>query len=372
MDALIRLTECQFSTQAYGASSASARLAFEVAPAAGELAVHRARLWIARTRGLTDPSFDSRDGLPEIAAASASFEAAGDVDGLLDAETMRMFIHLNHAHWRECARAARNGWERARATGRDRRRDEFAGWLANALAWGTEPVDSGLAIIDELLRATTRRSERAELLACAAHLHAYAGDPAAVEAAWSEGMAIRMELGLTLRGGDFRRAEIDHALGDPVAALAAARRSEALLAEAGETGMRSSIVGIAGDICLDLGDLDEALRLAAESQRLTAPDDAVSQILWRRIEGVARARRGEHDEADRLTGEAVALAATTDSIEIANAWLARAEVLQLAGRFAEARAAAADSRTAHAAKGFVHGVRRAEARLAELDALEPA
>ena len=372
VDALIRLTECQFSTQAYGASSASARLAFEVAPAAGELAVHRARLWIARTRGLTDPSFDSTEGLPEIAAASAAFEAAGDVDGLLDAEAMRLFIHLNHAHWRDCARAAQIGWERARATGRDRRRDEFAGWLANALTWGTEPVDSGLAIIDELLRVTTRRSERAELLACAAHLHAYAGDHSAVETAWSEAMAIRMELGLTLRGGDFRRAEVDHALGDLVAALAAARRSEALLAEAGETGMRSSIVGIAGDICLDLGDLDEALRLAAESQGLTAPDDAVSQILWRRIEGVARARRGQHDEADRLTGEAVALAATTDSIEIANSWLARAEVLQWAGRFVEARAAAADARSAHAAKGFVNGVRRADARLVALDAVAPA
>lgn len=94
--------------------------------------------------------------------------------------------------------------------------------------------------------------------------------------------------------------------------------------------------------------------------------------MWRRVEGVARARRGEVDEADRLSAEAVELAQTTDSVEIAEASLARAEVLQCAGRHEDARAAAAVARSWFAAKGYANGVRRADARLAPLSAGEPA
>jgi hypothetical protein len=321
---------------------------------------------------MTDPTYDTGAGLPTIEAAAAAFEAAGHVDGLLDADAMRTMIPLNHARWRDCARAAQVGWERAGANGRDRLRDQFAGWLANALVWGPEPVGTGLSIIGDLLRTTTRRSARAGLLACAAQFHAYAGDAAAVEVAWDEAMAIRTELGLGTAGADFRRTAIEDALGNTAASLAAARRCEAMLAAAGETGMRSTIVAFGGHACLDIGDEDEALRLAAEGRSLSAPDDAVSQILWRRIEGVGRARRGELDEADRLTAEAVAIASTTDSIEIAEAALARAEVMQLAGRGGEARVAAVDARTWFAAKGFLNGVRRADARLAALDAAAPA
>ena len=370
--AIIRLADCQFNAQAYGAAAATARLAAEVAPAVGDLAMHRARLWIALTRQATDPTFDSTEGLPEVEAAAAAFADVGEIDGLLDADSVRVFIHTTHARWRDCAQAARVGWERARGTGRDRSRDEFAGLLAGALTAGPEPVGAGLVVIGDLLRATARRSARAGLLSFAAQLHAYAGDAAAVEAAWDEAMAIRAELGIGTASADFLRAEIEYALRNPGASLAAAWRCEATLAEAGETAMRSTIVALAGHVCLDLGDEDEALRLAAEGRSLSQPDDALSQIMWRRVEGVVRARRGQLDEADRLTAEAVAIAATTDSAEIAEASLARAEVLQLAGRYDEARAAAADARSRFAAKGYANGVRRADARLAALSAREPA
>ena len=363
---LIRLAGCQFETEAYGAAASTARLAAEIAPVVGDLAVHRARLWIASTRGMTDPSYDTGSGLPVAEAAAAAFEAAGDIDGMLDADAMLVMIALNHARWRESASAARTGWERARASGRDRDRNHFAGLLANALTWGPEPVDSGLRLIDELLRTTARRSWQATLLSCAAHLHAYAGDLAAVDAAWAAADAIRVELGQGIRGEDFRRAEIDRALGDPGASLAAARRNEALLAAAGETGQRSTIVSIAAQACLALGDEEEALRLAGEGRRLTSPDDAVSQFMWRSVESVARARRGELEEADRLSAAALLIAGTSDSCGAGDVWLARAEVLQLAGRHEEARAAATKARAIFAAKGFVNAVGWADARLASI------
>jgi hypothetical protein len=55
------------------------------------------------------------------------------------------------------------------------------------------------------------------------------------------------------------------------------------------------------------------------------------------------------------------MATSTDSGVIGEAWLARAEVLTLAGRRPEALQAAEQARAAYAAKGFVNGVRWAEA-----------
>jgi class 3 adenylate cyclase/tetratricopeptide (TPR) repeat protein len=372
-DTLVHLVACRWSTGAFGAFAEAAFLIAEVAPAVGELAVLRSRLWVGAARGVVDPSYVTLDGLATVEEATKAFEAAGDVDGLLDADSMRSQIHLNQARWRETGDAARVGWERARAAGRDRMLHLFARWLANAMTWGMEPVDSGLATIRELLATTSRRSARQALLMCAAHLHAYAGDRAAADSAVDEAMATRDELGLGRGHADFRLAEIERALDDPEASLAAARRNEAWLAAAGETGMRSTIVVIAGLACLTLGDHEEALRLAAEGRRLAAPDDAISQVLWRAVEAVARARRGEHDAADHLSVESLDIASRTDGIGGADAWLARAEVLHLGGRLAEARAAALEARATYAAKGFVNGVSWAEARLASLgDAAAPA
>ncbi|MBI2780909.1 MAG: hypothetical protein HYX55_03800 [Chloroflexi bacterium] len=61
-----------------------------------------------------------------------------------------------------------------------------------------------------------------------------------------------------------------------------------------------------------LGQNDEASWAAAEARRLAAPDDAVTQILWRAAESVAPARLDEGAEVDRLSLEAVAVAADTD------------------------------------------------------------
>ncbi len=371
-EALLHLAGCRRGTQEHAGLADAARLAAEVAPAVGDLAVLRSRLLVAEARAFTDPTYSISDEPAIIDEALPVFEAAEDVEGLLDVDWIRTYIAMTRARWRESAAAARVGWERAGAHGRDRVRQQFAGMLANALTWGPAPVAGGLAQIDELLASTSRRTARLWLLECAAHLHAYGGDRAATEARWAEAMAIGDELGQARGVADFRRAEIDRALGDPAASLAAARRSDERLAAGGETGMRSTIVGIAGQACLELGDEGEALRLADEGRRLAAPDDAVSQFLWRLVESVALARRGEHAEADRLSREAIEVCARTDALaSTADTWLARADVLQLAGRIDEARAAARASREAAAAKGFVNAVRWADERLARPRAPRP-
>jgi class 3 adenylate cyclase len=360
-DALIRLADSRFSAQDYGGAMEAAVTSRAVAPSVGDLAVHRAGIWVASARSLTDPAYRLSDAWEELAAATAAFQAAGDVDGLLDADSLAQQIHLNLAHWSEAAAASRVGWERAAAHGRDRERDSFAAWLANAVTWGSTSVADGLATIDELLRTTTRRSVLGVLYSCAAQLCAYAGDRAGVESAWNSLTTIFEELGRPLAFADFRRIEIERALGDFSSALPVARRLEARLAATGETGMRSTVVVLAGWICVQIGDDAEAWRLVEECRRLTADDDAVSQIMWRAVASVVLARRGEPGDADRVSLEGTQMASSTDSGVIGEAWLARAEVLNLAGRRPEALEAAERARSAYAAKGFVNGVRWAEA-----------
>jgi hypothetical protein len=164
-------------------------------------------------------------------------------------------IHLNLAHWNEAAQASRTGWRRAVAHGRDRQRDRFAAWLANAVAWGSTPVVGGLATINELLQTTTRRSVLGALYSSAAQLCAYADDRAGVDAAWNSLTTIFEELGRPIAFADFRRLEIERALGSEFSsALPVARRLEARFASTGETSMRSTVVVMAGWICMRSGD----------------------------------------------------------------------------------------------------------------------
>jgi tetratricopeptide (TPR) repeat protein len=124
------------------------------------------------------------------------------------------------------------------------------------------------------------------------------------------------------------------------------------------------MVGLEAWILVLQGHDEEADRAAGESRRLGAEDDAVTQLLWRMAKGLVLARRGELDEADRITRECVEIADATDSMDVGTAWLVRAQVLVMLGRRDEAMEAARRSRELYALKGWVSGIRRAEAVLA--------
>jgi len=63
-------------------------------------------------------------------------------------------------------------------------------------------------------------------------------------------------------------------------------------------------------------------------------------MLWRQVQALVRADRGEHGEADSLAREAVAIADRTDALNSqADAYCDLSEVLAAAGRAHEAVAA---------------------------------
>jgi len=201
-------------------------------------------------------------------------------------------------------------------------------------------------------------------------LHGVVGDRSAGEAAAAEAAAISDELGE--RRHWFRYAFMEYALDNIPAALDAARAEVAALAALSETGARSTMVGLQAWMLALTGDSEAALQAADESRQLGAQDDAVTQIIWRMAAGLGHGQLGNLEEADRLTAEAIELAASTDSLSAADAWEARARVLAMLGRRSEMLHAAGRARELHAAKGSVNFVRRLDRFLAEQEAAAPA
>jgi len=328
----------------------------------GGLAAVRGRLWVAAARAWTDPQFQVSSTRREVEAAIREFEASGNVEAILDGYQAMMMIDLNVAHWNDSGDSARRGLAFAAEHGIENRRGDFAAWLANALLWGPSPAAESITTIEALLAAEPRRLTRASLLSSIAVLRGVMGNRAGAEAAELEAAAIRRELGS--RKTEFRHAYMAYAIGDLERAAQLAREEAVDLERRGETGMRSTMVGLEAWIHALAGDAERAAAAAEESRRLAAADDAVSQILWRAGAGLAAARSAP-DEADRITSEAVAIAEGTDSIDVPTAWEARATTLLILGRPVEASEAARRARELYAAKGSVNGLRRIEALISE-------
>ena len=360
-DTLILLIDVAFNSD-LSANIAWAELIVKVGAELGEVATRRAELWVSATRGYADPAFLLSDIEAEVEAAARDFEAAGEVDALLEAILVQNLIHLNAAHWADTEKAARRGLDLATRYGRERRREDFADWLTNSLCWGQTHAAEGIATIEAMLPSARRRLTRAWMMQAISLLRAFLGDGPGAEAAQSEAEATWDELGQ--RPNEFRHAWARFALDDLDGALVLAQAHSDDLKRRGETGQRSTMVGLQALIFVLQGRDADADQAADESRQLGSLDDAVTQTLWRAAKCIVLARRGDAAEADRISRECVDIADGTDSMDAGTAWLARAEVLAIAGRRAEAADAARRARDLYARKGWASAVRRAEALLA--------
>jgi tetratricopeptide (TPR) repeat protein len=125
--------------------------------------------------------------------------------------------------------------------------------------------------------------------------------------------------------------------GDPEAAVAAGKESCRLREELGRWSELSTAAGGLASAYVELDRLDEAKQWALRAAELGAEEDAVTQMLWRQALARVLARRGEHDEAERLAREAVEIGESTEDLSSkAEVRADLGEVLALAGRPQEA------------------------------------
>jgi class 3 adenylate cyclase/tetratricopeptide (TPR) repeat protein len=160
-------------------------------------------------------------------------------------------------------------------------------------------------------------------------------------------------------------ADIEFLAGDTETAVALKTEACRQLDQFGERGYFSTIAASLARMLCDLDRLDEAEAWSDRARQLGGSDDAETQILWRRAHAEVLARRGDHATAVRLAREAVALAETTEGLNIqADAYGDLADVLARAGHMDEAQTALQRAFDKYERKGNVVMAERLRARSA--------
>ena len=181
--------------------------------------------------------------------------------------------------------------------------------------------------------------------------------------------AIYEDLGMRLQlaGSMQLFGYVDLLAGDPRAAEAEFRAGYEISERMGETGYLSTMACMLGESLYAQARYEEALRFSEIGEERAAPDDVMSQIMWRALRAKMLARRGQPKSAESLAREAVALAEPTDWTDThADALMALAEVRRLTEQMEGVREAAEEALRLYERKGNLVSAKRARALLAEL------
>lgn len=245
----------------------------------------------------------------------------------------------------------------AREAGDARQERRGAVAYAQSALHGPTPVDAAIARCEELVVSVEgdRRSQAVVQL-CLAQLVAMRGDVTRGRQLARSATAMLRELGpgvlasststdaapVEILGGDLESAE----------RLLVADDEE--LRGFGETYLRSMVLGLLSGVRLARGDVAAADDAAMQAREIAAPDDTAAQVLWRSALARCRALGGDVEEAVTMADEAVALAeAAAAPQQLAQALVARAEILESVGRGDDAVADRERARELYRAKGAI-------------------
>ena len=268
-----------------------------------------------------------------IVEALPVFEGAGDDLALRIAYRARGQIANMRAQMDKVA----DSYERAEAHAGQAGATGLLGWVSHGRFHGSTPLTELLAWQDEQepreQRAFFMRTHRAAALAMLGRFEQARAVLAELEAELVERGATHLLA--AVKGG--YRLDVELLAGDAPAAVAAGEESCRIDDDFGHQAELSTVAGRLAVAYCELGKFEEADRWAGRSEELGATDDAITQMLWRQAQARVLAHRGDHAEALRIAGEAVAIGARTDMLNAqADAYAELGEVLALAGREQEA------------------------------------
>ena len=281
------------------------------------------------------------------------FEELEDDFGL--ARSWREVSNASHLLCRfgdaEAASERALAYARAAADRREESRSTDA--LCTSLLYGPTPADEGVMRCEEVLaHVGGNRLMRANVLAS---LHGLKGMLGRFEEAFAESTEaerIYSDLGLRFAVAGLLQVTGPVALlaGDPEAAEHVLRRSYEILAGIGAKGYTAALLAAALYAQERYQEAAEFVAIAKDP----GTHETTTGVRWRAVEAKLRALDGDVDAAVTTAREAASLASKTDALNLhAEALVALAEVLQLAGRDAEAAHAAEQAYAVYAAKGNV-------------------
>ena len=303
----------------------------------------------------------------ETSAAIAALEPCDDHVGLAKAYRLLCLVHGTACRFADFLAADEQYLRHAELAGDRRLQTHAVVATAIAATYGPTPVDEAIARCEELMgRAQASRRSAGIVTAHYALLHAMQGDFERGRALCAEARAILEDAGAWMMAyaRSLDAGAIELMAGEPAAAERELLRDYQTLVEMRETYFLPSIAALLAEALWAQRRLDEADRYCQVAQDLTALDDVWTQAAWRSVRAKVLSQRESHTDALSLAKEAVELLAQTDApVWRGDASRDYAEVLNAAGRLAEAHEQQLQSLALYASKGDMASAERARAAL---------
>jgi predicted ATPase/class 3 adenylate cyclase len=311
-------------------------------------------------------STEQADSLRELERLAGVLEKSGDLAGARLAKAWAAFVTFALGHAGEAMRQATELLQHGPS-------EEL--WYSEALmtngasaVYGPTPVDEAIEIIERQAAGapttanflgSRRGISRLRMLQGG---FAEARELLATVRAGLEQLGNRHALA-TLRS---QEGSIDHLEGDLDSAGPAIVDAYEALIQSGDRSFASTLAADAGDVFIDLGDLEEAWRYGTIARDTSSSDDVMSQAGGRAIQARVVSRRGDHEAAEALAREAEAIMAATDYLEQHGKVVVHlAHVLHESGKVDEAVAAARKAVALYEAKGATFLAERTEKLISE-------
>jgi DNA-binding SARP family transcriptional activator len=325
-------------------------------------------------------ALDFRDGetsatelLETALGATEVLAAADDYRGLGRAWVTASIVHewaCRYADAADAARMAREGYERASFSPA-----AITSVLAFSVLYGPSHVQDAISQCCELREASSDRLT-------SAHATMTLGALAALEERFDEaGLLCQEARELYESIGSERVVNwtwstsamlVERRAGKLDAAATIARNARHYFARRGERPYESTWAARLAELLYWSAEHDGAARAVAAARQGAVDHDVYVQFLWRSTAAKLAAREGLAEKAERLSEEALQLAAASDSpLLLADLWIARAEVFQLGGRAGEAADAADRARALLREKGDSAGLAEIERLLSPPPDEEP-
>jgi class 3 adenylate cyclase len=271
---------------------------------------------------------------------------------------------------------ARQGSERARLAavhaakaGNEGLRQRALGWYLTELMWGTADDQT----IERELAGIERAAPGPYLGAFVDLAH---GEICRLRGDFEQAMRLTQRCEDTLEALGMRTIAAPCALhfalihlsaGNPVPAVEALERSDAILSELGERAFRSTVQAHLAAAYALLPDPDRAAAACDLSEELSAPGDVINFAIIPRVRARIALAEGDGAQAEEQARSALHAASQTDLLlTIAAAKLDLARILGALGSGEEAGAEAREALAIHQTKGDRPGVAEAQAVLDEL------
>jgi tetratricopeptide (TPR) repeat protein len=298
--------------------------------------------------------------------AAGAFRGLGDDLGLARALHLVGLIRL----WLGSAVSAEEAWgpalEHARRAGSARDEAQTLTWSLIGSWMGPTAVEEAIQRCRDTIAAAPTRHVEAIALTTQGALSAMLGDFDQARLLFRRGKHTLQELGLAIAaaGTSEECFDIEMHAGDPAAAEMELREACAALEQLGEKGFLSTRAALLAHALCAQGRHEEADAFIELSAAVGAPDDLLTQALWRSASAKVTARRDDLPTAERLAKEAVEILGSTDWLNArGDAASDLAEVLLLAGKREDAIVGVKQALELYERKGNVVMARRARTRL---------